>query len=147
MNTLEKDLNYRVHVRVLNAKSWVPQHRERIFLAGFLDDTGFCFDSMSLPDPSNGPRLQSILHPEDGSETAELGYTEGPRAKVHSRYTLSQHLWTILSRMPDPNVGGEMVSAMDYLVRMTLLVRYRLDTSKTGQRFSFSNQIKSVHDV
>ena len=96
MDTLEKDLGYRVHVRVLNARSWVPQHRERIFIAGFLDDTGFSFDSMEVPDPSAGPRLESILHPEDGSEVAEPGYTEGRLAKVNPRYTLSQHLWEYL---------------------------------------------------
>ena len=96
MDTLEKDLDYRVHVRVLNARSWVPQHRERIFIAGFLDDTGLSFDSMEVPDPSAGPRLESILHPEDGSEPAEPGYTEGRLAKVNPRYTLSEHLWEYL---------------------------------------------------
>ena len=96
MDTLEKDLDYRVQVRVLNARSWVPQHRERIFIAGFLDDSGFSFDSMTPPDPSDGPRLRSILHPEDGSEAVEPGYTEGRLAKVHPRYTLSQHLWDYL---------------------------------------------------
>ena len=96
MDTLEKDLDYRVHVRVLNARSWVPQHRERIFIAGFLNDAVFSFDSMESPDPSAGPRLKSILHPEDGSEEPESRYTEGPRAKVHPRYTLSEHLWGYL---------------------------------------------------
>lgn len=96
IDTLEKELDYRVHLRVLNARSWVPQHRERIFIAGFLHDAEFSFDSLAPPDPSAGPRLKSILHPEDGSETAEPGYTEGRLAKVHPRYTLSQHLWDYL---------------------------------------------------
>jgi len=96
MDTLEKDLGYRVHVRVLNAKSWVPQHRERIFIAGFEDDASFSFDNMVTPDPLSGPKLKSILHPEDGSEAVESGYTEGCLAKVHARYTLSQHLWDYL---------------------------------------------------
>jgi len=96
MDTLEKELGYRVHVRVINARSWVPQHRERIFIAGFVDDTGFSFDRMKLPDPSTGPRLHSILHPEDGSETPESRYTEGRLARVHPRYTLSEHLWEYL---------------------------------------------------
>ena len=91
IDTLESELGYSVHPRVLNARSWVPQHRERIFLAGFRDDTDFSFDSMPVPDPSAGPRLGSILHPEDGTETPEIGYTEGPRARVLSRYTLSEH--------------------------------------------------------
>lgn len=96
METLEEELGYRVHVRVLNARSWVPQHRERIFMAGFLDDTGFSFDELSVPDPSSGPRLASVLHPEDGSESPEAQYTRGRDARVHPRYTLSEHLWSYL---------------------------------------------------
>ncbi len=96
MDTLQKDLDYRVHVRVVNARSWVPQHRERIFIAGFLDDTGFSFDSMEPPNPSIGPRLRAILHPEDGSEDLESRYTGGDLARVHPRYTLSEHLWEYL---------------------------------------------------
>lgn len=134
MNTLQRELKYRVHMRVLNAKSWVPQHRERVFIAGFLDDAGFCFDRISLPDPSNGPRLQSILHPEDGSETAELGYTEGPLAKVHSRYTLSQHLWDYLksyalSQRRRGNGFGYGLFGPDDVAR-TLSARYFKDGSE-----------------
>ena len=134
MNTLEKDLNYRVHVRVLNAKSWVPQHRERIFLAGFLDDTGFCFEDLSLPDPANNPRLSTVLHPEDGSETAEPGYTHGPLAKVHSRYTLSQNLWDYLQSYAESqrrrgNGFGYGLFGPDDIAR-TLSARYFKDGSE-----------------
>ncbi len=96
MDTLENELGYDVNVRVVNARSWVPQHRERIFVAGSRENTKFSFDDMKPPDPSEGPRLKSILHPEDGSEDPESGYTEGPLATVHSRYTLSEHLWEYL---------------------------------------------------
>ena len=65
-------------------------------MVGFLGDTGFSFDDMDIPDPSSGPRLASILHPEDGTESPESGYTDGPLAKVSSRYTLSAHLWNYL---------------------------------------------------
>ena len=96
LDTLSNELGYRVHVRVLNARSWVPQHRERIFIAGFLDDTDFEFDCMDVPDPYEGPRLSSVLHPEDGSEETEPPYTMGRLGKVHPRYTLSEHLWDYL---------------------------------------------------
>lgn len=134
MNTLERDLKYRVHMRVLNAKSWVPQHRERVFIAGFLDDAGFCFERMTLPDHANGPRLQSILHPEDGSEIAESGYTEGPLAKVHSRYTLSQNLWDYLrsysaSHRRRGNGFGYGLFGPDDIAR-TLSARYFKDGSE-----------------
>ena len=134
MNTLEKDLGYCVDVRVLNARSWVPQHRERIFIAGFLEDNGFSFDTMAPPDPSSGPRLDSILHPEDGSEPAEPGYTEGPLAKVHPRYTLSQHLWDYLQayaakhRRKGNGFGFGLFGPED--VARTLSARYFKDGSE-----------------
>ena len=96
IQTLEEELGYRVHVRILNARCWVPQHRERIFMAGFLDDTGFSFDDLPIPDASAAPRLTTILHPEDGSEAPEAGYTIGSSGRVHPRYTLSEHLWNYL---------------------------------------------------
>ena len=134
MNTLEKELNYHVHIRVINAKSWVPQHRERIFIAGFLDDAGFRFEDMSLPDPSHSPRLRSILHPEDGSETVESRYTEGPLGKVHPRYTLSRNLWDYLqsyatSQRRKGNGFGYSLFGPDDVAR-TLSARYFKDGSE-----------------
>ena len=133
-NTLESDLGYRLHARVINARSWVPQHRERIFLVGFRDHTTFSFDDIAIPDPAEGPRLITILHPEDGSEVPEDGYTEGPRAKVASRYTLSQHLWTYLQAYAEKHrrrgngFGFGLVGPDD--VTRTLSARYYKDGSE-----------------
>ena len=134
MDTLECKLNYRTHVRVLNAKSWVPQQRERIFIAGFLEDTGFSFDNMILPDSSTGPRLKSILHPEDGTECPEAGYTEGRLATVNPRYTLSTHLWKYLQsyakkhRRKGNGFGFGLFGPED--VARTLSARYFKDGSE-----------------
>ena len=133
-DTLASDLGYHLHSRVINARSWVPQHRERIFLAGFRDETTFSFDDMTIPDPAEGPRIGTILHPEDGSESPEEGYTEGPRAKVASRYTLSQHLWTYLKdyaekhRRRGNGFGFGLVGPDD--VARTLSARYYKDGSE-----------------
>ena len=134
MDTLKKDLGYHVYVRVLNAKSWVPQHRERIFLAGFRDEPDFSFDSMKPPDPAAGPRLGQILHPEDGSEDPESGYTEGRLAKVHPRYTLSDHLWKYLQAYAEKhrrkgNGFGFGLFGPDDIAR-TLSARYFKDGSE-----------------
>ncbi|MGV3576324.1 MAG: DNA (cytosine-5-)-methyltransferase [Devosia sp.] len=90
------ELGYAVDHRVIDARSWVPQHRERIFIAGFRRDlpTSFTLNDISIPDAS--PRLSSILHPEDGSESPEPPFTEGPKGKVSSRYTLTPRLWEYL---------------------------------------------------
>jgi len=93
METLREELGYHVRHRVVDAKAWVPQHRERIFIAGFREPTDFDFAAAAFPAPEAGPRLRTILHPEDGSEEAEPWFTEGPRAKVGGRYTLTPALW------------------------------------------------------
>jgi DNA (cytosine-5)-methyltransferase 1 len=93
---LTSELGYHIHWKVIDAKSWVPQHRERIIIAGFRDPTTFSFDSMSIPDPLKGPKLESILHPENGSEKPERPYTSGRQAVVSDKYTLSNHLWRYL---------------------------------------------------
>ena len=95
-DVLKDELGYNISARVIDAKSWVPQHRERIFIAGFRDSNTFNFDDLDIPDPLRGPKLSAILHPEDGSEKAELPYTTGTKAKVSSKYTLSEHLWGYL---------------------------------------------------
>ncbi len=133
-DTLEDDLGYHIDAKVINARSWVPQHRERIFLVGFRDRTSFSFDDMSIPDPTDGPRLSAILHPEDGSEPPEKGYTEGAMAKVASRYTLSEHLWSYLQAYAEKHrkrgngFGFGLVGPED--VARTLSARYYKDGSE-----------------
>jgi DNA (cytosine-5)-methyltransferase 1 len=93
---LEDELGYTIDCRVIDAKSWVPQHRERIFIVGFRKDVGFSFDDMKIPDPMNGPKLESILHTEDGTEPPEKPFTMGNIGRVNDKYTLSDHLWGYL---------------------------------------------------
>ncbi|WP_136661688.1 DNA (cytosine-5-)-methyltransferase [Nitratireductor sp. XY-223] len=94
--TLRDELGYQVQARVINGKSWVPQHRERIIIVGFREPNGFSLDDLSIPDPEKDPRLDAVLHPENGSEEPEKHYTLGSRAKVSNKYTLSDHLWNYL---------------------------------------------------
>lgn len=95
-HTLEEDLGYTITWRVIDGKGFVPQHRERILIVGFREPTSFDFDLVETPDPESGPKLRTILHPQDGSERAELPYTEGPMAVVASKYTLTPRLWSYL---------------------------------------------------
>ena len=93
---LEDDLGYSLQTRTINAKGWVPQNRERLFMVGFREPTAFDFSSLEVPDPLAGPRLSSILHPGDGSELPELPFTQGPEAAVAKRYTITPNLWEYL---------------------------------------------------
>jgi DNA (cytosine-5)-methyltransferase 1 len=94
--TLKEDLGYNISWKVIDARAFVPQHRERIFIVGFREDNGFTFDNMNLPNPLEGPRLSSILHTQDGSEAPEGHYTIGSNAAVSEKYTLTDKLWRYL---------------------------------------------------
>jgi len=96
MDTLRNDLGYHVSHRVIDAKHFVPQHRERIFIVGFREDVKFDWQNLQLPSVEDGPRLGSILHPEDGSEDSEEPYTTGPEASINKKYNLTKHLWEYL---------------------------------------------------
>lgn len=96
VETLQDKLGYHIDTRIINAKSYLPQNRERIFIAGFREDVKFRFDDMIIPDVEDGPKLSTILHPEDGTELEEPPYTEGKKATVSEKYTLTPHLWNYL---------------------------------------------------
>ena len=132
--TLTEELGYQVCWKVLDARAWVPQHRERIFIVGFDESNNFTFDDFECPDVSSGPRLSSILHPEDYSEPAESPYTSGRKGKVSAKYTLSDHLWGYLQayakkhRAAGNGFGFGLVSPED--VSRTLSARYYKDGSE-----------------
>lgn len=134
MTTLREDLGYRVETRVVDARSWVPQHRERIFIVGFRDDSSFDFSKLEVPGAEKSPRLASILHPEDGSEPADDKFTAGVKGRVLERYTLSDHLWNYLQnyaekhRLAGNGFGFGLVGRDD--VARTLSARYHKDGSE-----------------
>lgn len=137
-DVLTYELNYDVDYRVIDAKSFVPQHRERIFIAGFAKGqdwrTGFTFDTLKLPDPLKGPKLRTILHPGDGREKPEEPYTVGKDAAVSDKYTLSNHLWAYLQnyaekhRLAGNGFGFGLFGPDD--VARTLSARYYKDGSE-----------------
>lgn len=93
-STLEEELGYQISWRVIDAAHFVPQHRERILIAGFREPVSFSLDD--LPLPRSGPRLCAILHPEDGSEVSDPPYTVPPDAAVNPKYVLTNKLWAYL---------------------------------------------------
>ena len=91
---LQEDLGYHIQWKVIDGQCFVPQHRERILIVGFREANDFSWDDLRLPN--TGPRLASILHPENGSEPVEPPYTDGSKGKVNPKYTLTAHLWQYL---------------------------------------------------
>ena len=136
LRTLTEELGYQVTHRVLDARPWVPQGRQRILIVGFDsergDDPGFDFDLVKTP--SGSPRLSAILHPEDGSEDPEHHYTVGPDAAVDARYVLTPHLWKYLRdyaakhRAAGNGFGYGLVGPGD--IARTLSARYYKDGSE-----------------
>jgi len=134
MKVLTEELGYQVHVRVIDARAFVPQHRERIFLVGFAEPNAFSWDDdVALPDPDNGPRLEAVLHPEDGSETTEAPFTNAD-GRVADRYYLTDHLWRYLQdyaakhRAKGNGFGFGLVGPGE--VARTLSARYYKDGSE-----------------
>ena len=99
-------------------------------MAGFADDCDFDLADVAIPDPSAGPRLAEILHPQDGSEAQDDPYTD-EQGHVHSKYTLSDHLWEYLQAYADKHrkrgngFGFGLVGPHD--VARTISARYYKD--------------------
>lgn len=134
IKTLREELGYNVFWKIIDARHWVPQHRERIFIVGFRGETGFSFDDLRLPSNEVEPKMSDILHPEDGSEDPEYPYTVGLFAQVSEKYTLSDKLWTYLQRYAEKHrskgngFGFGLVGGDD--VARTLSARYYKDGSE-----------------
>lgn len=130
---LQEELGYHIHYRVIDARHWVPQHRERIVIVGFRERVGFSFDDLQIP-AGPGPLIKSILHPEDGSEEAEPPYTWGPKGEVDKKYVLTPKLWQYLReyaakhKAKGNGFGYGLVDATS--VSRTLSARYYKDGSE-----------------
>jgi DNA (cytosine-5)-methyltransferase 1 len=129
---LREELGYHIHYKVVNAESWVPQHRQRIFIVGFREDLPFGWDLLQVPDAK--PTLGTILHAPD--EEVEEPYTEEYRGRTRpsSRYTLSDKLWGYLQGYAKKHAAlgngfGCSVVGPDDVAR-TLSARYYKDGSE-----------------
>jgi DNA (cytosine-5)-methyltransferase 1 len=82
LDVLRNDLGYFVpEPRIIDGKHFVPQHRERIIIAGFRKPVAFDWDSLELPDLDAAPRLGSILQQE---------------SEIDKKYILTKNLWEYL---------------------------------------------------
>lgn len=114
MDILQNKLGYYVPPpQIIDARSVVPQHRERIFIVGFREPRYFEF-----PDfPKGGPKLRSILDPNPDP-----------------KYTLTDHLWNYLQnyaakhRAAGNGFGFGLVTEND--TARTLSARYHKDGSE-----------------
>ena len=129
---LREDLGYHIHHKIINAASWVPQTRQRIFIVGFRENLAFEWDDLEIPDAK--PTLKSILH--TANEEPETPYTETVKGKtrVSNHYTHSDGLWEYLQNYARKHAekgngfGYSLVGPDD--VARTLSARYYKDGSE-----------------
>ena len=135
--TLEDELGYRVYPKVIDAKGFVPQHRERIYIVGFRDDTAFSWDAFRHRE-ADAVTMRNILHPQNGSENPDSeflqNYIYGKKGKVREKYILSDKLWKYLydyaakHKAKGNGFGYGMVTGKS--VARTLSARYYKDGSE-----------------
>lgn len=113
------ELRYRIFYQILDGKSYVPQHRERIVIVGFDmerygENVDFQFDLHPL---KKQPVVGDILEPDPGE-----------------KYTLSDKLWTYLQNYAAKhreagNGFGYGIAPLDGITR-TISARYYKDGSE-----------------
>lgn len=111
-----KELGYHFDSKIIDARHWVPQHRERIFIVGFRDKADF--ERFEWPEPpKSSPVFADIL--EDN---------------VDPKYTLTDGLWTYLQKYAAKHkaAGNGFGFGMTDLkgVSRTLSARYYKDGSE-----------------
>lgn len=134
--TLTEELGYSIHVKVIDAAHYVPQHRERIYIVGFKEQTAFDWAALQLPEKTHS--LAEILHRTDGTEPylpwdAELFYDHKAK-KPLAKYTLTDNLWRYLQayaekhRLKGNGFGFGLVKESN--IARTLSARYYKDGSE-----------------
>jgi DNA (cytosine-5)-methyltransferase 1 len=114
-----KELRYEVFSKVIDAASWVPQHRERIFIVAFDKDVFGEHPPFEFPSPpaEPAPKFGSILE-------------KAPE----KRYTLTDHLWRYLQayKQKHSDAGNGFGFGLVNLdgVSRTLSARYYKDGSE-----------------
>ena len=135
MRTLRDELGYVVpEPRIIDAAAFVPQHRERIFIAGFREDCGFDWARLALPPKATHPKRRTLLHRSDEAPQTPFTAVSKGRTYVSDKYTLSDHLWNYLQAYAEKHrlLGhgfGCSVFEPDAIAR-TLSARYHKDGSE-----------------
>lgn len=127
MHVLTEDLGYHVHWRIVDGMHWTPQHRERIYIVGFMDDVPFDYGRLAVP--------------ESGGTFADVMETNVPE-----KYTLSDKLWGYLQAYAEKHrargngFGYGLVGPED--TTRTISARYYKDGSECLVRQDGTNPRK-----
>ncbi|MDX1460585.1 MAG: DNA (cytosine-5-)-methyltransferase [Xanthomonadales bacterium] len=119
---------------IIDAKHFVPQHRERIFIAGFRSDVNFSFKALrdELRRMGFSHKMDEVLH--NGNDELDPQYVSEKSGMPLSKYTLSDKLWKYLQdyrakhEAAGNGFGFSAVSTND--TARTLSARYHKDGSE-----------------
>ena len=132
LQTLEKDLGYQVSYRVIDARAFVPQHRERIFIVARKGSTPIDLSRIKIPD--SNPKLKKILHEYCAPSKRDEDYISLKTGKALPKYTLTDNLWKYLQeykekhRLAGNGFGFGLFGPED--TARTLSARYHKDGSE-----------------
>ena len=136
MKTLREELGYEVHFKIIDGQHFTPQHRERIIIVGFREQSNFSWDDLQLPNSKI--TMSSVLHKVDGSEPIlehdDDRFFDSKKIRVQEKYTLTSNLWQYLQdyaakhRAAGNGFGFGLVTPDD--VSRTLSARYYKDGSE-----------------
>jgi DNA (cytosine-5)-methyltransferase 1 len=136
-------LEYQITFRTIDARHWVPQHRERIFIVGFREEKDYDLEDRIFPEEEKAkqertrytpPLLGDILHSSGEIPESPFTLRKGNKTIVAPKYILTDHLWQYLQdyaekhRLAGNGFGCSVVSSKD--VTRTLSARYHKDGSE-----------------
>lgn len=132
---LEQELGYDIHWKIIDAKHFLPQHRERIIIVGFRNPVPWDWKMLTLP-AKGAVKLDTIPHRSDCSDASATDKAKGYIVddRVNPKYTLSDKLWNYLRyyaeghREKGNGFGFGLVSPDD--TARTLSARYYKDGSE-----------------
>lgn len=135
LRTLRDKLGYNVTYKIIDARRFVPQHRERVFIVGIHPalESSFDWHGVDFPSLADGPRLGSILHGLEWEGDEDPQYTDS-RGRALEKYILSDKLWEYLKgyalkhQARGNGFGFGLVGKND--VARTLSARYYKDGSE-----------------
>lgn len=115
----ELEKNYNVTFKVFDAAKLVPQHRERVLIAGFRKDLNINFNIKTIKIEDKNPKLKDILLSHD---------------EVDEKYTISNRLWEYLQdykkkHKKKGNGFGYSIADPEGVTR-TMSARYHKDGSE-----------------
>ena len=139
-DVLTNELGYHVDFRVIDAKSFVPQHRERILIVGFAEETDFSFDTLKLPGSARGSEASARSFTPPTVSKRRRSITRLARTARYLTNTRSQIISGPTYRITPKNIAWRaMDSASDCSGRTTSPARFRRATTKMARKFSFAS--------